>query len=63
MIFQFKTGVKLKWDVWNPWYRVIFIGWEIPLENRSVIFSAARKKPSKIGQKFFRWPRNFRRFL
>jgi hypothetical protein len=26
VIFQFKTRVKLKWDVWNPCNTIIFSG-------------------------------------
>jgi hypothetical protein len=26
VIFQFKTGVKLERDVWNPYYIIIFGG-------------------------------------
>jgi hypothetical protein len=57
VIFQFKTGVKLKRGWVEPLLQSYFRRLGKNVENRSIVFLAARYKPPKIG------PNNFRRLL
>jgi hypothetical protein len=56
LIFQFKTGVKLKWGCVERLVHSNFRWLGKTVENRSVIISAVTHRPSKLR------PNNFRRF-
>jgi hypothetical protein len=56
LIFQFKTGVKLKWGSLEPLVHSNFQQLGKTAENRPVIILAATHRPPKLR------PNNFRRF-
>jgi hypothetical protein len=55
VIFQFKTGVTLKRGCVEPLLQSYF--WRLGkiTKNRSILFSAVRKKPPKIVTNNFWW--------
>jgi hypothetical protein len=51
LIFQFKTGIKLKWECAKPLIHSNFLQLGKTTENRPVIISAAMHSPSKLRPK------------